>query len=162
MSKIDARLEELGIELPDTPPPIANYVPAVRTGDLLYLSGLGPAARADGSTLIGKVGSDLTQEEGYEAARLTGINIISRIKGELGDLDRVKRVVKLLGMVNSDPKFNQQPAVVNGCSDLLVEVFGDKGRHARSAVGMASLPNDIPVEIEVIIEIEDWRVEDEL
>lgn len=162
MSKIDARLEELGIELPDTPPPIANYVPAVRTGDLLYLSGLGPAARADGSTLIGKVGSDLTQEEGYEAARLTGINIISRMKGELGDLDRVKRVVKLLGMVNSDPKFNQQPAVVNGCSDLLVEVFGDKGRHARSAVGMASLPNDIPVEIEVIIEIEDWRVEDEL
>ncbi len=162
MSKIDARLEELGIELPDTPPPIANYVPAVRTGDLLYLSGLGPAARADGSTLIGKVGSDLTQEEGYEAARLTGINIISRMKGELGDLDRVKRVVKLLGMVNSDPKFNQQPAVVNGCSDLLVEVFGDKGRHARSAVGMASLPNDIPVEIEVIVEIEDWRVEDEL
>lgn len=162
MSNIDARLEELGIELPDTPPPIANYVPAVRTGNLLYLSGLGPAARADGSTLIGKVGSDLTREEGYEAARLTGINIISRMKGELGDLDRVKRVVKLLGMVNSDPKFNQQPAVVNGCSDLLVEVFGDKGRHARSAVGMASLPNDIPVEIEVIIEIEDWRVEDEL
>lgn len=162
MSKIDARLEELGIELPDTPPPIANYVPAVRTGNLLYLSGLGPAARADGSALIGKVGSDLTREEGYEAARLTGINIISRMKGELGDLDRVKRVVKLLGMVNSDPKFNQQPAVVNGCSDLLVEVFGDKGRHARSAVGMASLPNDIPVEIEVIIEIEDWRVEDEL
>ena len=162
MSKIDARLEELGIELPDTPPPIANYVPAVRTGNLLYLSGLGPAARADGSTLIGKVGSDLTREEGYEAARLTGVNIISRMKGELGDLDRVKRVVKLLGMVNSDPKFNQQPAVVNGCSDLLVEVFGDKGRHARSAVGMASLPNDIPVEIEVIIEIEDWRAEDEL
>ena len=162
MSNIDARLEELGIELPDTPPPIANYVPSVRTGNLLYLSGLGPAARADGSTPIGKVGADLTQEEGYEAARLTGINIISRMKGELGDLDRVKRVVKLLGMVNSDPKFNQQPAVVNGCSDLLVEVFGDKGRHARSAVGMASLPNDIPVEIEVIIEIEDWRVPDEL
>ena len=162
MSKIDDRLEELGIELPDTPPPIANYVPGVRTGNLLYLSGLGPAARADGSELTGKVGADLTTEEGYEAARLTGINIISRMKGELGDLDRVKRVVKLLGMVNSDPKFNQQPAVVNGCSDLLVEVFGDKGRHARSAVGMASLPNDIPVEIEVIIEIEDWQVEDEL
>ena len=162
MSKIDDRLQELGIELPDTPPPIANYVPSVRTGNLLYLSGLGPAARADGSTPSGKVGADLTQEEGYEAARLTGINIISRMKGELGDLDRVKQVVKLLGMVNSDPKFNQQPAVVNGCSDLLVEVFGDKGRHARSAVGMASLPNDIPVEIEVIIEIEDWRVEDEL
>ena len=155
MSKIDARLEELGIELPDTPPPIANYVPAVRTGNLLYLSGLGPAARADGSTLIGKVGSDLTREEGYEAARLTGINIISRMKGELGDLDRVKRVVKLLGMVNSDPKFNQQPAVVNGCSDLLVEVFGDKGRHARSAVGMASLPRDQSVEIEMLVELHD-------
>ena len=162
MSKIDDRLEELGIELPDTPPPIANYVPGVRTGNLLYLSGLGPSARADGSTPSGKVGADLTTEQGYEAARLTGINIISRMKGELGDLDRVKRVVKLLGMVNSDPKFNEQPAVVNGCSDLLVEVFGDKGRHARSAVGMASLPHDIPVEIEVIIEIEDWRVEDEL
>ena len=101
------------------------------------------------------MGRDLTTEQGYEAARLTGINILARMKGELGDLDRVRRVVKLLGMVNSAPDFNQQPAVVNGCSDLLVEVFGDKGRHARSAVGMAALPNDIPVEIEVIIEVED-------
>ena len=155
MAEIEARLEELGIELPDTPAPIANYVPGVRTGNLIYLSGLGPANRADGTAPSGKVGSDLTTEEGYEAARLTGINIISRMKGELGDLDKVRRVVKLLGMVNSDPSFNQQPAVVNGCSDLLVEVFGDKGRHARSAVGMASLPNDIPVEIEVIIEVDD-------
>ncbi len=155
MSKIEARLAEMGIELPATPPPIANYVPAVRTGNLLYLSGLGPAARADGTTPSGKVGSDLSAEQGYEAARLTGVNIISRIKGELGDLDRVARVVKLLGMVNSEPSFDQQPAVVNGCSDLLVEVFGDKGRHARSAVGMAALPNDIPVEIEVIIEVAD-------
>ena len=155
MSKIEARLAEMGIELPATPPPIANYVPAVRAGNLLYLSGLGPAARADGTTPSGKVGSDLSAEQGYEAARLTGVNIISRIKGELGDLDRVARVVKLLGMVNSEPSFDQQPAVVNGCSDLLVEVFGDKGRHARSAVGMAALPNDIPVEIEVIIEVAD-------
>ena len=135
--------------------PIANYVPGVRTGNLLYLSGLGPASRADGTAPSGKVGRDLTTEEGYEAARLTGINILARMKGELGDLDRVRRVVKLLGMVNSAPDFNQQPAVVNGCSDLLVEVFGEKGRHARSAVGMAALPNDIPVEIEVIIEVED-------
>ena len=100
------------------------------------------------------MGRDLTQEEGYEAARLTGINILARMRGEAGSLDNVKRVVKLLGMVNCDPEFNQQPAVINGCSDLFVEVFGDAGRHARSAVGMASLPNDIPVEIEVIIEVE--------
>ena len=155
MAKIEARLAELGITLPDTPAPVANYVPGVRTGNLLYLSGIGPAERADGTSLVGKVGRDLSQEEGYEAARLTGLNIISRMKGEVGDLDKVKRVVKMLGMVNSDPAFNQQPAVINGCSDLLVEVFGDKGRHARSAVGLASLPNDIPVEIEVIVEVED-------
>ena len=155
MSEIESRIEQLGISLPDTPAPIANYVPAVRTGNLIYLSGLGPAARPDGTTPSGKVGRDLSTEEGYEAARLTGINILARMRGEVGDLDKVKRVVKLLGMVNSDPAFNQQPAVVNGCSDLLVEVFGDKGRHARSAVGMASLPNDIPVEIEVIIEVDD-------
>lgn len=154
MAKIEARLAELGIELPDTPAPVANYVPGARTGDLLYLSGIGPANRADGTSPVGKVGRDLTAEEGYEAARLTGINIISRMKGELGDLDKVKRVVKMLGMVNSDPAFNRQPAVINGCSDLLVEVFGDKGRHARSAVGLAALPNDIPVEIEVIVEVE--------
>ena len=155
MSEIESRLDQLGITLPAEPVPIANYVPGVRTGNLVYLSGLGPASRADGTTPSGKVGRDLTTEEGYEAARLTGINILARMKGELGDLDRVRRVVKLLGMVNSAPDFNQQPAVVNGCSDLLVEVFGDRGRHARSAVGMASLPNDIPVEIEVIIEVED-------
>ena len=155
MSKIEARLEELGIELPPTPAPMANYVPSVRTGNLVYLSGLGPANRPDGTAPSGKLGRELTTEQGYEAARLTGINIIARMKGELGDLDRVQRVVKLLGMVNSDSAFNQQPAVVNGCSDLLVDVFGDKGRHARSAVGMAGLPNDIPVEIEVIIEVSD-------
>ena len=155
MSEIESRLDQLGITLPAEPVPIANYVPGVRTGNLVYLSGLGPASRPDGTAPSGKVGRDLTTEEGYEAARLTGINILARMKGELGDLDRVRRVVKLLGMVNSAPDFNQQPAVVNGCSDLLVEVFGDRGRHARSAVGMASLPNDIPVEIEVIIEVED-------
>ena len=155
MADIEARLEELDIKLPDeAPPPIANYVPGVRVGNLIFLSGLGPAERADGTSPSGKVGRDLTQEEGYEAARLTGINILARMRGEAGSLDNVKRVVKLLGMVNCDPEFNQQPAVINGCSDLFVEVFGDAGRHARSAVGMASLPNDIPVEIEVIIEVE--------
>ena len=155
MADIEARLEELGIALPSEPPPIANYVPGVRVGNLIFLSGLGPAEREDGTAPSGKVGRDLTQEEGYEAARLTGINILARMRGEAGSLDNVKRVVKLLGMVNCDPEFNQQPAVINGCSDLFVEVFGDAGRHARSAVGMASLPNDIPVEIEVIIEVTD-------
>ena len=156
MADIEARLEELGIKLPaEVPPPIANYVPGVRVGNLIFLSGLGPAERENGTAPSGKVGRDLTQEEGYEAARLTGINILARMRGEAGSLNNVKRVVKLLGMVNCDPEFNQQPAVINGCSDLFVEVFGDAGRHARSAVGMASLPNDIPVEIEVIIEVAD-------
>ncbi|MCH7746375.1 MAG: RidA family protein [Chloroflexi bacterium] len=155
MSVIEDKLKELGITLPDTPPPMANYVPGVRTGNLLYLSGLGPANRPDGTTPAGKLGKDMSVEEGYEAARLTGINILARLKGELGDLGRVKRVVKLLSMVNTTPDFTQQPAVANGCSDLMVEVFGDKGRHARSAVGMNSLPNNIPVEIEIIVEVED-------
>ena len=155
MSAIEAKLEEMGIELPDSPAPMANYVPAVRTGNLLYLAGLGPAARPDGSSPTGKVGQDLSVEEGYEAARLTGINILARLKGELGDLDRVNRVVKLLSMVNATADFTQQPAVANGCSDLMVEVFGDKGKHARSAVGMGSLPNNIPIEIEVIVEVAD-------
>ena len=149
------KLKELGIELPDSPAPIANYVPAVRTGNLLYLSGVGPAAPAEGPAHLGKLGADLTIEQGYEAARLTGINLIARLKSELGDLGRLNRVVKLLSMVNSAPDFDQQPAVANGCSDLLVEVFGDKGRHARSAVGMAGLPGNIPVEIEMIVEVSD-------
>ncbi len=155
MSEIENRIEELGITLPESPQPIANYVPTVQTGNLLFVAGLGPAAREDGSTPSGKVGKDLTLEEGYEAARLVGINLLSRLKSSLGDLDRVERIVKLLSMVNCTPGFNQQPQVANGCSDLLVEVFGEKGRHARSAVGMASLPNDIPVEIEMIVEIRD-------
>ncbi len=149
------RLEELGIELPESPAPIANYVPAVRTGNLLYLSGVGPAAPAEGPAPTGKLGADLTVEQGYEAARLTAVNLIARLKSELGDLGRVNRVIKLLSMVNSAPDFDQQPAVANGCSDLLVEVFGDKGRHARSAVGMAALPGNIPVEIEMIVEVSD-------
>ena len=155
MAVIEKRIAELGISLPESPQPIANYAPTVRTGNLLFVAGLGPAARADGSVPNGKVGRDLTQEEGYEAARLVGINLLARLKSSLGDLDRVVRVVKLLSMVNCAPEFTQQPAVANGCSDLLVEVFGERGRHARSAVGMASLPNDIPVEIEMIVEVRD-------
>ena len=155
MSEPEQRLKELGITLPPTPAPIANYVPGVRVGNFLYLSGLGPSPRADGQEYLGKVDADLTLEEGYDAARLVGINLISRIKGELGDLNKVKRIVKLLSMVASTPSFTDQPAVANGCSDLLVEVFGDKGRHARSAVGLAALPGNIPVEIEMIVEVDD-------
>ena len=155
MGSAEAKLAQMGIELPTAPAPVANYVPAVRTGNLMFLSGLGPAPRPDGTAPSGKVGSDLTVEEGYEAARLTGLSLLGRLKQELGDLDRVERVVKLLGMVNCGLDFTDHPAVINGCSDLLVEVLADKGHHARSAVGMSSLPFDIPVEIEAIVEVRD-------
>ncbi len=132
---------------------MANYVNAVRTGNLLYLAGKGPGL--PGHPLpVGKVGRDFTKEQGYEHARQTGLSLIAVMKAELGDLDRVKRIVKLLGMVNATPEFGEQPEVINGCSDLFVSVFGDRGRHARSAVGMGSLPRGIPVEIEVIVEVE--------
>ena len=150
--RIEARLEELGIELPRASPPVANYVNAVRTGNLLFLSGKGPL-RPDGSLIKGKVGTDLTVEEGYEAARLTGLNLLAALRRELGSLDRVRQIVKVLGMVNAAPAFEEQPKVINGFSDLMVEVFGDRGRHARSAVGMGSLPEGIAVEIEMIVEV---------
>jgi enamine deaminase RidA (YjgF/YER057c/UK114 family) len=153
MSVVEDKLKQMGQTLPEPPVPVANYVPAVRTGSLLYLAGAGPSARADGTVPRGKLGEDLTVEEGYEVARLVGLNILARLKAELGDLERVKRIVKLLSMVNSAPDFEQQPAVANGCSDLLVELYGERGRHARSAVGMNALPGNIPVEIEVIVEV---------
>src|SRR5712664_4268708 len=152
--KTEQRLKELGIELTKPTSPMANYVNAVRTGNLLYLAGKGPGL--PGKPLpSGKVGRDFTIEQAYGYARETGLNIIAVLKAELGDLDRVKRIVKVLGMVNATPEFGEQPEVINGCSDLFVTVFGDRGRHARSAVGMGSLPRGIPVEIEVIVEIED-------
>jgi enamine deaminase RidA (YjgF/YER057c/UK114 family) len=152
--KTERRLKELGIELTKPTSPIANYVNAVRTGNLLYLAGKGPGL--PGKPLpVGKVGRDFTIEQGYGFARETGLSLIAAMKAELGDLDRVRRIVKVLGMVNGTPEFGNQPEVINGCSDLFVEVFGDRGRHARSAVGMGSLPRGIPVEIEVIVEIED-------
>ena len=153
MASPEERLEQMGIRLPEPQAPVANYVPAVRTGDLLFLAGSGPARGADGKVTLGKLGRELDVEQGYESARLVGLNLIGRLKAELGDLGRVKRVVKLLCMVNSAPDFTEQPAVANGCSDLLVEVFGERGRHARSAVGMSSLPSNIPVEIEMIVEV---------
>ena len=151
--KTEQRLQELGIELAMPTSPMANYVNAVRTGNLLYLAGKGPGL--PGKPLpTGKVGRDFTVEQAYVHARETGLSLIAVMKAELGDLDRVKRIVKVLGMVNAIPEFGNQPEVINGCSDLFVEVFGDRGRHARSAVGMGSLPRGIPVEIEVIVEIE--------
>lgn len=151
--KVERKLKELGIDLPKATTPMGSYVNAVRTGNLLYLAGKGPGL--PGHPLpVGKVGRDFTVEEGYEHARSVGISILAALKAELGDLDQVKRIVKVLGMVNAVPEFGQQPEVINGCSDLFVSVFGDRGRHARSAVGMASLPRGIPVEIEVIVELE--------
>lgn len=151
--RVEDRLKRLGIELPKASPPVANYVNAVRVGNLLFMSGKGPL-KADGSLIVGKVGVDLTVEEAYAAARLTGLNLIAALKREIGSLERVLRIVKVLGMVNAAPTFGDHPKVMNGFSDLMVEVFAEKGRHARSAVGMGSLPDGIPVEIEMIVELE--------
>jgi len=152
----ETNLKRLGITLDPVTPPVANYVNAVRTGNLLFLSGKGPAA-IDGLRPQGKLGREFTVEQGYKFARSVGLALLAVMKSELGSLDRVKRVVKVLGMVNAEPEFGDQPKVINGCSDLFVEVFGERGRHARSAVGMGSLPMGIPVEIEVIIEAEPAR-----
>ena len=149
----DKKLKELGIELMPPSKPVANYVKAVRTGNLIYLAGHGPV-KADGTWVTGKVGRELTIEQGYDAAKLTAVGLISTLKAELGDLNKVKRIVKVLGMVNCHSDFVDHPKVINGCSDLLVAVFGEKGKHARSAVGMNSLPFNTSVEIEIIVEVE--------
>lgn len=145
----EARVKELGIEIPAVPGAAGNYVHAVRTGNLLFLSGKGPK----GST--GKVGGDVAWEDAYQDAREVGLYLVAVMREYLGSLDKVVRIVKVLGMVNAVPEFGDQPKVINGCSDLLVEIFGEKGRHARSAVGMGSLPGQITVEIELIAEVED-------
>lgn len=148
----EARLKTLGIELPAPPRPLATYVTAARSGNLLFLSGHGPMR--DGRIVYqGKVGRDLSIEQGREAARLTGLNLLATARETLGSLDRVRRVLKVLGMVQCADDFTDHPAVINGFSDLMVEVFGDAGRHARSAVGMGSLPFGIAVEIEMILEV---------
>ena len=149
----EQRITELGIDLNQPSSPIANYVPAVQVGNLLFLSGHGPRRGGSSDMVTGKVGGDLTVEQGYDAARLVGIQLLASIKREVGSLDKVERCVKALGMVNCTPDFGDQPAVVNGFSDLMVEVFGDNGKHARSAVGMGSLPSQIAVEIELIVEL---------
>ena len=148
----EARIKELGIKLIAPSAPIANYVKAVRVGKLVYLSGHGPD-KPEGGLVTGKVGTDLTLEQGQEAAKLVGISLLSTLKAEIGDLNKVKRIVKVLGMVNAPASFEKQPQVINGCSDLMVAVFGEKGKHARSSVGVASLPSNIPVEIEMIVEL---------
>jgi enamine deaminase RidA (YjgF/YER057c/UK114 family) len=152
INAIEERLAQLGIVLPEVPSPMANYVPSVQVNDLLYLSGQGPRIGFR-EFAHGKVGTDVTTDEAYQHARLVGIQLLAAAKAALGDLGRVKRVVKLLGMVNAAPDFKQHPQVINGCSDLFVEVFGELGRHARSAVGMGSLPNNITVEIEAIFQV---------
>jgi len=146
--QVEKRLEELKITLPPLGGPMGNYVPARRAGNLLFLSGRGPGA------ISGKVGDTISLEQAYQHARTVGLGLIAVMKQELGDLDRVKGILKVLGMVNAVPSFGDHPKVINGCSDLLVEVFGEAGRHARSAVGMGSLPNQIPVEIELVALVE--------
>lgn len=152
--EIEKRLEELNLTLPESPTPVANYVPAVKSGNLLFVSGHGPG-KGEGKLYKGKVGGDLTWEDGYKSARQTALGLLSTIKGAIGDFDKVKQLLKVVGFVNCTEDFTDQPKVVNGASDLFVEVFGDKGKHARSAVGMQQLPGGIPVEVEVILEVED-------
>jgi enamine deaminase RidA (YjgF/YER057c/UK114 family) len=148
----ETKLKEKGIVLVPPSSPVANYVNAVRVGNLLYLAGKGPT-KADNTNITGKLGRDLTIEQGYEAARITAINHLAVIKKELGSLNKVKRIVKVLGMVNCTEDFKDQPKVINGYSDLMVEIFGENGKHARSAVGMCALPFNMAVEVEVIVEI---------
>jgi enamine deaminase RidA (YjgF/YER057c/UK114 family) len=149
----EKRLKELKIDLGTVSAPVANYVNAVRTGNLLFLAGKGPRADASGKRPQGKVGREYTVEQAYRHARSVGLDLLAVMRAELGSLDKVKRIVKLLGMVNAVPEFQDHPKVINGCSDLFVEVLGERGKHARSAVGMGSLPMGIPVEIECIVEI---------
>jgi enamine deaminase RidA (YjgF/YER057c/UK114 family) len=154
--EVERKLAAMGLSLPPAPTPVANYIPAVRTGNLLFVSGHGPAMVKDGKIqyIRGKLGRDLTVEQGYEAAKQVMLNILQSIKGAVGDLDKVKRIVKVLGFVNCTEDFPDQPKVINGASDLLVELYGERGRHARSAVGMQQLPFGIAVEIEMVVEVE--------
>jgi len=147
----EQKLAELKLTLPQLPKPIGNYVPFKRAGDLIFLSGQGPR-HPDGSPITGKVGGDVTVEQAYEHAKLIGLGLLAAAKQAAGDLDKVE-VLKVLGMVNAVPEFKDQPKVINGCSDLFVAVLGERGRHARSAVGMGSLPNQITVEIEAIMRV---------
>jgi len=149
----EQKLKELGIEMAAAPAPVGNYVAAVRTGNLVFVSGVVPV-RPDGSRPLGKLGAGVSVEEGYEAARLCAIGLLSRLRAEVGSLDRVRRVVKITGYVNAAPDFTEHAQVMNGASDLLAAVFGEAGKHARAAVGMGSLPLGVPVEVEMVAEVE--------
>ncbi|MFQ5340600.1 MAG: RidA family protein [Anaerolineae bacterium] len=151
---VEQKLKELGLELPAPPKPVAAYVPAVEVNGLLFTSGSGPIESGE-IKYHGKVGRDLTVEEGYQAARLTMLNLLAVVRQALGSLDRVERVVKVTGLVASAPGFNRQPEVMNGASHLLEELFGERGRHARSAIGVNELPFDTPVEIEMIVKVKE-------
>jgi len=153
MTNCEGRLEELGIEIPDPPEPAGSYLPARKAGNLVFCSGQGPMQ--EGEFLhLGKVGADLSVEEGYEAARVAAINCLAEIKSEIGSLDKIDRVVKVRGFVSSAPGFGKQPEVVNGASDVLQEIFGENGKHARSALGTSELPRNIPVEVEMVVSLE--------
>ena len=149
---IETRLTDLGITLPDAPAPAANYVPFAQTGNLVFVSG--QISQNESGLIKGRLGDGMSVEDGADAARRCGLALIAQVKAATGSLDRVRRVVKLTGFVNSTPDFTDQPEVINGCSDLMVEVFGDKGRHARAAVSAAALPRGVAVEIEAIFEVE--------
>ena len=145
----DERLARLGLVLPAAPKPVGNYLPCRRAGNLLFLAGVGPSS-ADGTMITGKVGTEVSIEQAYEAAKLCGLNLLANMKSSVGTLDRIETVLKVFGMVNAVPEFTRHPQVINGCTDLFVEVFGEHGRPARSAVGMGSLPFNISVEVEAI------------
>jgi enamine deaminase RidA (YjgF/YER057c/UK114 family) len=152
MTVVESKLAELGYTLPSPPEPIGNYLSASRSGNMMWMAGVG-SSRADGSRIIGKLGADLTVEQGYEAARWCALNLLARMKVERGDLDRVTGILKVVGMVNSSPDFVEQAKVVDGASDLFVDLFGEAGRHSRSAPGMAVLPGNTAVIVDCVIEI---------
>jgi enamine deaminase RidA (YjgF/YER057c/UK114 family) len=154
--RIEERLKELGISLADPPQPVAAYVPARLAGGLLFISGQGPVEHGK-VRFAGKLGQEVSLEDGAQAARLCAVNCLAQARAALGDLDRVRQVVKVVGFVNAGPEFTQQPQVINGASELLIEVFGEAGRHARSAVGCASLPMNIAVEVEMVLEVGPYR-----
>ena len=153
MTAVESKLAQMGLELPAAPDPVGNYLPIARNGNVMWLAGVG-SRMTDGRRIAGKLGADLTVEQGYEAAKWSALNLLSRMKAELGDLDRVSRILKVVGMVNSDPSFTEQAAVVDGASDLFVALYGERGMHARSAPGMAALPGNIAVICDCVIEVD--------
>jgi enamine deaminase RidA (YjgF/YER057c/UK114 family) len=154
MSIVESKLASMGYQLPTPPAPVGNYLPVTRSGNLMWMAGVG-SRMADGASITGKLGDDLTVDQGYEAARWAALNLLARMKAELGDLDKVSRILKVVGMVNSAPNFVDQPRVVDGASDLFVAVFGDQGRHSRSAPGMGALPGNTAVIVDCVIEVRD-------